>query len=278
MIALSDLLQISGQFGSNTLYCALTRSGHVVISARQDMATVELILEIDVIDLLIEAGHLLIDRQRLRASRYPIDSDFPIEEQRVSLILTERVGHDYVNISFLMANPGDQPKLELTREVELIRDHLRTIGATHRARLAVINKVSVERLPSLIIDGVPKILHFSGHGEVDGGVILEYSNGASTVVSISLIQSILSEAGDSVFGVFLNCCYSSKIVKDILCYVDWAIGMEEAVPDDLAIEFARAFYGSFVLTGSAQSAFNISCAAINNGTDLKAPAVFFSSQ
>ena len=274
MIALSDLLKIAEKIGNNTVYCALADGDRVVVSWDVDMASIQLVLDINVIDLLAEAGHLLVDKQRLRASRYPIDHDLPIKDQIVPLILTERVGSEYVNISFLMANPIDQPKLELAREVDSVRSHLQEIGASHRARLTVIEKVSTELLPSLLIDGVPKVLHFSGHGSIDSGVYLEQADGSSSVASVSFVKSIICEAGKSIGGVLLNCCYSDQIVDELSKYVDWIIGMQHAVSDDVAIDFARTFYGSLVLTKSAKSAFSISSASVKNKYKTDPPAVF----
>jgi hypothetical protein len=42
--------------------------------------------------------------------------------------------------------------------------------------------------------------------------------------------------------VFLNACYSAKIVEAISKYIDCVVGMSGGITDEAAITFVQAFY------------------------------------
>ncbi len=118
-----------------------------------------------------------------------------------------------------------------------------------------------------MLDVQPQIVHFSGHG-VDGQLptapsgntlvweqdepqeILEgYGGGIALEDDAGKTRIVRAEALAPIFGnfkniecIFLNACYSMSQAEAMSSIVPHVVGMNTAVPDHAAIEFARVFY------------------------------------
>jgi len=86
-------------------------------------------------------------------------------------------------ILILAANPTDTNKLRLDEEVREIENAHRQ--ATNREEIAIISKwaVRLDDLRREILYHKPNIVHFSGHGAGDDGLLLENQYGQMQLVS-----------------------------------------------------------------------------------------------
>lgn len=144
-------------------------------------------------------------------------------------------------ILFLTSNPADTSRLRIDKEVRDIQEGLKRSNKRENFEFEIRVATRPRDLSRAILDENPQILHFSGHGEVDG-IILEDEQGISQVVTTDAIAGLFSMFGDTIKCVILNSCYSEKQATEIAKHIPYVIGMSKAVPDNTAISFATSFY------------------------------------
>lgn len=174
-----------------------------------------------------------------------------------------------VRVLFLAANPLDGDRLRLDQEIRTIQERIR--GGKYRHQFDMIQQgwaVRFSDLQHYLLEYKPHIVHFSGHGNRAGQIILEDNNGASQPIpakSLKLLFDALNNHQNPSSGVqlvILNACYSAVQAKAIAEAVGCVAGMSRAVSDSAAIEFAGAFYNALTFGENVQVAFNLSMAAM----------------
>lgn len=126
-------------------------------------------------------------------------------------------------------------------------------------------------IPGLVETFDPDILHFIGHGEADGSVLLnEYGELPKYVRTDDFIQpSQLASRQDrhGPLGIFLSACWSSSRAPHTVPHRGWLVTMQRTVADDAATCFAEEFYDRLlphIDPNSAATAFNDALAAIRD--------------
>ncbi len=180
------------------------------------------------------------------------------------------------NILFLASNPVDTSELDLKMEFSKIHSKLQDSIYGLKAAWAV----TPDSLQDAMLTYEPRIIHFSGHGSGSGesgqramqrpesepaGIYLQTEKGTSQLVSGDALASLF-EVCASIFNlevVLLNACHSEEQAKAIFAAgIPYVIGMNTAVYDDSAIEFATGFYRGLAKTGKVDIAFKLAVAAI----------------
>jgi hypothetical protein len=87
----------------------------------------------------------------------------------------------------------------------------------------------------------PQILHFWGHGDING-IIIEDEYGESKTLSSNSIDSLFKLFSNTIECVILNACFSENQARDISKYIPFVIGMNDSIGDKTAIVFATSFY------------------------------------
>lgn len=161
----------------------------------------------------------------------------------------------------LAANPTDTPALRLDQEVREIQAGLLRSGSRkfHIRQDWAVRPRDVRRA---LLEHRPRIVHFSGHGTGDEGLVLEDDNGTSQLVSTGAIAGLFALFTDHVKCVVLNACFSESQAKAIAQHVECVIGMNRAIADHAAIEFAIGFYDAIAAGESYRAAFRFGCNAI----------------
>ncbi|MFG6095616.1 NACHT domain-containing protein [Leptothoe sp. ISB3NOV94-8A] len=164
-------------------------------------------------------------------------------------------------ILFLAANPKDTSRLRLDEEIRDIQEGLKL--STGRNAFEVITQwaVRTKDLRRALLEYAPQIVHFSGHGAGESGLILENEMGqAEPVAATVLVQ--LFKLCPSVECVVLNACYSQVQALAIAQHVPYVIGMNQAIGDVIAIQFAVGFYDALGYGRSLAEAYEFGMAAI----------------
>ncbi|MBD2020641.1 AAA-like domain-containing protein [Leptolyngbya sp. FACHB-36] len=166
-------------------------------------------------------------------------------------------------ILILSANPRDTDKLRLDEEVREIRSTLRR--SKDRAQFEIIaeSAVRVDDLLPTLLDYEPQIVHFSGHGTGSQGLALENAVGKAQLVSTAALARLFKAFKTKIECVFLNACYSEAQADAIHQHIDYVVGMNKAVGDRGAIEFAVGFYMGLVNGRSYEEAFELGCTAVD---------------
>lgn len=165
-------------------------------------------------------------------------------------------------ILILTANPKDSDKLRLDEEVREIQEGLQR--SRSRDQFEIISKWAVrpDDLRRALLDHEPHIVHFSGHGAGTKGLVLENNAGQMKLVSAPSLARLF-KLFQGVECVLLNACYSEVQAAAIHQHIDCVIGMNQAIGDRAAIEFAVGFYDGLGAGRSYSDAFEFGVSAID---------------
>lgn len=145
-------------------------------------------------------------------------------------------------ILILAANPKGTTPLRLDQEVRDIEEVLRR--SKHRDQFVLKSKLAVRHsdIQQAMLDIKPSIVHFSGHGAGDEGLVFEDEAGLPKRVDGEALAGLFKLLANQVECVVLNGCYSEVQAKAIAEHINYVIGMKKAIGDEAAIEFAVGFY------------------------------------
>jgi CHAT domain/SMODS-associated and fused to various effectors sensor domain len=165
-------------------------------------------------------------------------------------------------ILILTANPKKTPQMRVDEEVREIEAVLRNAKVRDQFdRPFHRPAVSPREMQSAIVEESPQIVHFSGHGEGEDGIILENEKGHAQFVTADALAGLF-ECCPQVECVVLDACYSNVQAKAIVQFVPCVIGMSRDIGDRAAIEFSRAFYHALGVGKSYREAYDLGCSGI----------------
>lgn len=154
--------------------------------------------------------------------------------------ILEMSTNSVVPILFLGANSMSSP-LDLEREFSKIKTCIKLSKESNNLDLRHEWAVTVDSLRQALLDESPQIVHFSGHGAVEG-IVLRNELGAPKVVSADALSSLFKLFKDTVRCVVLNSCYSEHQARAIRLHIQHVIGMSSAIADSAALAFTTGFY------------------------------------
>ncbi len=165
-------------------------------------------------------------------------------------------------ILILAANPKGTKQLRLDEEVREIEEGLRR--AQQRSHFIVKSRWATRPLDMqrAILEEKPQIVHFSGHGVGEDGIVLEDASGKAKPVSGNALAKLFSLLADQVECVLLNACHSQQQATAIAKHINTVIGMSQAVGDRAAIQFAIGFYDALGAGRDYTFAHKWGCTAI----------------
>ncbi|NJM22802.1 MAG: CHAT domain-containing protein [Richelia sp. SM1_7_0] len=166
-------------------------------------------------------------------------------------------------ILILSANPKDRSKLRLDEEVREIEAGLER--CKYREQFQIISKWAVrsDTLRQALLDHEPSIVHFCGHGAGTQGLALENKSGDMQLVSTNSLAGLFELFKGKIKCVVLNACYSEAQSEAIYQHVDCVVGMNQAIGDKAAIQFAKGFYDGLGAGRTFEDAFAFGCNAID---------------
>jgi CHAT domain len=192
-------------------------------------------------------------------------------------------------ILFLAANPKQMSQLRLSEEVREIQEGLRRSQQRDAFVLEQRWAVRPKDVHRALLDLKPYIVHFSGHGigevirpglpqiadeetarkfisaqpdELAEGLYLEDETGQAKLVDTAALAGLFELFADRIDCVILNACYSAAQAEAIAPYVPAVIGMNRAIGDRAAIEFAVGFYDALGAGEAIEFAYRSGCSRI----------------
>ncbi|MEJ1935338.1 CHAT domain-containing protein [Nostoc sp. NIES-2111] len=165
-------------------------------------------------------------------------------------------------ILILTANPQGTSQLRLDQEVRDIEEGLHR--AKNRDQFVVESMFAVRPrdIQRAMLDINPSIVHFSGHGTGDEGLVFEEETGSTELVDREALAGLFELFAQTVECVVLNGCYSEVQAHAIAQHINYVIGMKQAIGDKAAIEFAVGFYDALGAGRDVEFAHKLGCAAI----------------
>jgi hypothetical protein len=165
-------------------------------------------------------------------------------------------------ILFLGANPSNTGRLRLDQELRDITDGLQRSQQRDHFNLQQKWAVRPRDIQRAMLDVQPQIVHFSGHGEGEEGLVFEDDLGNSKLVNGAALASLFGLFADQLHCVVLNGCYSEVQARAIGQHIPYVIGMNQVIGDQAALVFAVGFYDALGAGKDVEFAFKLGCAAM----------------
>jgi hypothetical protein len=194
-----------------------------------------------------------------------------------------------ITILFLASNPKGTSRLRLDQEVRDISEGL--LRSKYRDLFELEQRWAVRPrdIQRALLDLNPQIVHFAGHGTGRPGIVLEAQrtnsqdardigiepesaeaqglaiendDGSISLVSGEALANLFKLFSDTVKCVVLNGCYTEIQAEVISHYIPYVIGMNKAIGDQAAIEFAVGFYDALGAGRSIEFAYELGCNAL----------------
>ncbi len=165
-------------------------------------------------------------------------------------------------ILILAANPKGTDRLRLDEEVREIEDGLKRAQQRDRFVLKQCWAPQSRDVRQAMLDVMPQIVHFSGHGAGKRGLVFEDKLGRAKPISGKALAGLFKLFADQVECVLLNACYSQVQAEAIARHIHTVIGMNQAIGDQAAIEYAIAFYQALGAGRTFKFAHDLGCNAI----------------
>lgn len=170
---------------------------------------------------------------------------------------------DIKTILILAANPKNTSRLRLEKEIREIDEGLRRANKREQFKLEMKLAVRQQDFYRAMLDTQPQIVHFCGHGEGEDGILLEDETGTTAFVKADMLASQFKLfAKKGVECVVFNACYSEIQAEAISQHVNYVIGMNHAIGDEAAIDFAKAFYDALAAGEDVEFAFELGCSLL----------------
>ncbi|MEH2279913.1 MAG: CHAT domain-containing protein [Nostoc sp.] len=165
-------------------------------------------------------------------------------------------------ILFLAANPKGTSRLRLDEEMREIDAGLQRAKRRDQFVLQQRWAVRTRDIQRALLDFKPQIIHFSGHGGGEEGLVLEDETGTAKLVDTEALAGLFELFSDKLECIILNACYSQVQASAIARHVPYVIGMNKAIGDVAAIEFAVGFYDALGAGESVEFAYKLGCVNI----------------
>ena len=165
-------------------------------------------------------------------------------------------------ILVLAANPKGTSRLRLDAEVRDIQAGLRRSKNRDQFELTSMWAVRPRDIQRAMLDVDPQIVHFSGHGTGDEGLVLEDEVGRPKLIEGQALARLFDLFSDRLECVVLNGCYSEVQASSISQYIKSVIGMTQAIGDEAAIAFSVGFYDALGAGRSVAFAYEFGCSAM----------------
>jgi AAA-like domain/CHAT domain len=166
------------------------------------------------------------------------------------------------NILLLSANPKSTSQLRLAEEMRDIREGLRLSENRDLFSISTAEAVRPRDVRRAILTYKPHIIHFSGHGSVEEGLLFEDETGAVKFVDAEALAGLFALFANQVECVVLNACYSKYQAAEIARHINYVVGMSQEIQDKAAIEFAVGFYDGLGAGEGYDFAYKLGCNAI----------------
>ena len=169
---------------------------------------------------------------------------------------------DPKTILFIAANPQGTGRLRLDQELRDIAEGLQRAQKRDQFNLEQRLAVRPRDIQRAMLDVEPQIIHFSGHGGGEQGLVFEDDIGNIKFIDGSALAGLFELFAGKIACVVLNGCYSEVQAKAIAQHIPYVIGMNQAIGDKAAIAFAVGFYDALGAGRDIKFAHKLGCAAI----------------
>lgn len=162
-----------------------------------------------------------------------------------------------IKIVFLGASPANENRLRIDEEA---RDIERSLdGTPYRQSFEFVTQwaVRIEDIQLALLNHKPHIVHFSGHGTQDQGVVIEDKLGNQQPIGAQTLKALFTALKGNIRLIVLNACFSAPQARAISKVIDHIVGMNNTIKDDAAVAFASSFYRMIAFGNSVRDSFDV---------------------
>ncbi|RCJ18396.1 hypothetical protein A6S26_28970 [Nostoc sp. ATCC 43529] len=175
-------------------------------------------------------------------------------------------------ILIVSANPQDRNRRLVHEEAREIQAGLERAKIQEHFAIIITSAERFDDLRRAILDQEPQIIDLYGYGEGNQGFALEDNTGKIQLVSSESLSSLFS-LFPSIECVLLNGCYDEAQAEAISQHIDYVIGINQALGERAAIEFAVGFYHALAAGRSYEDAYKFGCLPIDNLENISESAM-----
>ncbi len=208
-----------------------------------------------------------------------------VNVQNLNIGIAERLAEsgDRVRILVVAANPLGSSPLKLDHEVKTIQEALRRSRKRDNFVVEYRLAATPSELRRALLDVEPHVLHFSGHGSGEKGLLFVSDESAGAIyrsdsgevrsrstssneikfVPAQPLANLLQLCDEHLECVVLNACYSDVQGDAISVNIPFTIGMRDVVEDNVAIKFSQGFYDAIGAGKGYEKAFEWGKVAIS---------------
>jgi hypothetical protein len=149
-------------------------------------------------------------------------------------------------ILYLTASPKD-PDLEwvpLRSDLEMrrVKERLKLSGHPNQYRIEPCPAARWDDVSQALVDYDPQVVHFSGHGDSEGNLMLEKDDGSTAQTTPQGLARLFGLHRSTIKCMIVNACYSERLARALSQDIDYVIGMRCQIGDEAAIQFSVGFY------------------------------------
>lgn len=168
-----------------------------------------------------------------------------------------------LSVLFLAADPSNLSRLQISLEFREIHESLKMALRRNHFRLELPQlAVRAKDISQALLDTLPQIVHFSGHGTQDGALCFENHIGEASPVSPDALAALFQHFKNTVNCVILNACFVEAQASAIAKHIEFVIGMNQPISDKAAIAFTIGFYQALGAGRNIEDAFELGCVQI----------------
>jgi hypothetical protein len=168
----------------------------------------------------------------------------------------------YTRILLMSANPYSTSRLRLDEEMREIKEGLKRSKYRDKYVINTAEAVKYRDIHRAILDYDPQVIHFSGHGAGEEGLIFESEIGQARLIDAAALAQLFQLFSEQVECVVLNACYSQYQAEAIARHIKYVVGMSDTIQDKAALEFAVGFYDALGAGRGYKFAYDLGCSLI----------------
>lgn len=164
-------------------------------------------------------------------------------------------------ILIVTAEPKRADPLRLNKEISLIQSVFEHKNDSYK----VVFKPAAtpQTLHDAMVETKPWIVHFSGHGSGEPGLIFEDELGQAKPIGADALADLFQSFETFVECLILNACFSSDQAKGISKHINYVVGMGQEIRDSAALDFSSGFYTAIAGGFSIENSFQQGCSRIH---------------
>ncbi|MGH3711129.1 MAG: CHAT domain-containing protein [Pseudonocardiaceae bacterium] len=152
--------------------------------------------------------------------------------------------------------------------LDLGEEHRQVSLAVSRARYRDALTIHVEQavrpndVSYLFHHHQPHVVHFSGKGTQDSGILLRDDDGGLVPIEASGLRRLIERICPQAQLAVLNSCWSSELARELARACGCAVGMTAQLPDSTGVAFAAELYQAIAFGQSVGQAVETARAAL----------------